>query len=67
MRLKRAGITPIFQRLDNAISKELIHCIERKRLKYQLAHAYDHRNNLAERAIQTFKAHFISLHTSGAA
>jgi hypothetical protein len=60
-RLKRAGITPILQRLDNEISKELIHCIERKQLKYQLAHAYDHRNNLAERAIQTFKAHFISV------
>jgi hypothetical protein len=29
--------------------------------KYQLAHAYDHRNNLAKRAIQTFKAHFISV------
>jgi hypothetical protein len=31
-RLTRAGITPILQRLDNEISKELIHCIERKLL-----------------------------------
>jgi hypothetical protein len=60
-KLKSAGIKPILQRLDNEVSKDLINCIEEKQITYQLATAYSHRNNLAERAIQTFKAHFISI------
>ena len=59
--LVQAGIKPVIQRLDNEISKELIKSIEAKDLQYQLATPYDHRNNLAERAIQTFKSHFISV------
>ena len=59
--LIRAGIRPIIQRLDNEVSKDLIKAIEDKKLKYQLATAYDHRNNYAERAIQTFKNHFTSI------
>ena len=59
--LKDAGITPILQRLDNEVSAELITAITEKNLKYQLANAHDHRHNYAERAIQTFKNHFISI------
>ena len=59
--LKKAGIKPILHRLDNEVSKELIASIEEKDLKYQLATPHDHRNNYAERAIQTFKNHFISI------
>jgi len=59
--LEKAGIKPIIQRLDNEASKELIKAIEKKKLQYQLATPYDHRNNFAERAIQTFKSHFISI------
>ena len=59
--LEKAGIRPIIQRLDNEASKELIKAIEKKKLKYQLATPYDYRNNYAERAIQTFKDHFISM------
>ncbi len=59
--LKKAGIIPTLQRLDNEVSKELIASIESKHLEYQLANAHDHRHNLAERAIRTFKSHFISI------
>ena len=56
-----AGITPILLCLDNDISSDLVAAIHSKTLKYQLANAYDHRHNLAKRAVQTFKAHFISI------
>ena len=59
-RLIKAGVKPIIQRLDNEASKALIHAIEKKNLKYQLASPHDHRLNPAERAIQSFKNHFIS-------
>ncbi len=59
--LKKAGIIPTLQRLDNEVSKELIASIESKHVEYQLANAHDHRHNLAERAICTFKSHFISI------
>ena len=60
-RITAAGITPILLRLDNEISSDLIAAINSKNFKYQLNKAYDHRHNLAERAIQTFKAQFISI------
>ena len=46
-----AGIQPELQRLDNEISKELIASIKEKNLKHQISTAYDHCQNLAERAI----------------
>ena len=48
------------QRIDNEVSKILIESIESKGLKYQLASPHDHRLNPAERAVQTWKNHFIS-------
>ena len=47
-------------KLDNETSKDLIESIEEKGLEYQLAPPHDHRQNPAERAIRTFKNHFIA-------
>ena len=52
--LQEANITPILHRLDNEVSDDLIEAIKKKKLKYQIVTAYDHRQNLAERAIQTY-------------
>ena len=59
--LTEAGITPILQYLDNETSKELIASIKRNNLKYQLAAPHDHRLNPTERAVSTFKNHFIAI------
>ena len=60
-KLKEAGVTPILQYLDNETSKELIASIKRKNLKFQLAAPHDHQLNPAERAVSTFKNHFIAI------
>jgi hypothetical protein len=59
--LRKAGINPVLHQLDNETSKDLIKEIENKGLKYQIALPGDHRLNHAERAIQTFKNHFIAI------
>ena len=59
-RLVKSGVVPILQRLDNEASKIMIRAIEERKLEYQLASPHDHRLNPAERAIQTWKNHFIS-------
>ena len=51
--LKKAGIVPVIQRIDNEVSKILIESIEEKNIQYQLASPHNHRLNPAERAIQT--------------
>ena len=58
-RLTKAGIIHIIQRLDNEVSQIMITAIEEKKLTYQLASPHDHQLNPAERAIQTWKNHFI--------
>ena len=58
-KLIEAGITPILQSLDNETSKELIAEIKKNNLKYQLAAPHDHQLNPAEKAVSTFKHHFI--------
>ena len=47
--------------LDNKVSKDRIAHIEAEQLMYQLASPGDHCTNPAERAIQTFKNHFIGI------
>ena len=47
--------------LDNEISCEFKSVVENRQLTYQLVPPNDHRRNRAERAIQTFKAHFVSI------
>jgi hypothetical protein len=59
--LKKAGINPVLNRLDNETSKDLIKEIEKKGMDYQITAPGDHQLNHAERAIQTFKNHFIAV------
>ena len=47
--------------MDNETSKDLIKTINDKNLTYQVASPGDHRLLSVERAIQTFKNHFISI------
>jgi len=55
------GSTPVLQKMDNEASAALQSKIHQKGLKLQLAPPDDHRTNPAERAIQTFKNHFIAI------
>ena len=59
--LTKARITPILQYLDNETSIELIASIKKENLKFQLAAPHDHQFNPAERAVSTFKNHFIAI------
>jgi hypothetical protein len=59
-KLKKRGFEAQVLQLDNEISKELIIAIKNEGLQYQIASPGDHRLNDAERAVQTFKARFIS-------
>ena len=59
-KLKAANITPVLHRLDKEISGELIASIKKTKMKYQIVTSHDHRQNLAERAIQTYKSFLIS-------
>jgi hypothetical protein len=59
--IQEAGINPLLHRLDNETSKELIEEIKNIELRYQIASPGDHQLNHAERAIQTFKNHFIAI------
>ena len=46
--------------LDNEISQDLINDFKLKNADYQLVAPHKHRNNIAERAMQTCKSHFKS-------
>ena len=59
--LVRCGFEPVLQRLDHETSVDLIHEIEAKGLDYELAPPGNHRQNPAERAIQSYKSHLISI------
>ena len=60
-RMKKAGIQPKIHILDNEISAEFKNAIEANGMSYQLVPPNDHRRNIAEKAIQVFKDHFISV------
>ena len=60
-RLNKSGIQPKMHILDNECSELLKTAITNNDMDYQLVPPHNHRRNLAERAIQTFKAHFISI------
>ena len=47
--------------LDNGISAEYKDTIAKNQMKFQLVPPHDHRRNIAEKAIQVFKDHFISV------
>ena len=60
-RLNSAGIFPKLHILDNECSTELKTVIKNNKMTFQLVPLHDHRRNIAEKAIQTFKDHFISI------
>ena len=47
--------------MDNEASEALKQCIRQKGIEVKLVPPGNHRRNIAERAIQTFKAHFIAI------
>ena len=59
-RMKACGIVPTCQVLDNEASKQYKQAIKESNMDYQLVPPDDHRRNIAEKAIQTWKDHFIS-------
>jgi hypothetical protein len=58
--LVERGFKPQLQKLDNEASKALKRSIRDKGIDYQLVPPHAHRRNAAERAIRTFKNHFIA-------
>ena len=58
--LTRRGFKPCLQTLDNEISDIMKEYMTDEDIAFQLTPVGLHRRNLAERAIQTFKAHFIA-------
>ena len=60
-RLHACGIFPTKQVLDNEISKEYKEAIASFGIAYELVPPHNHERNKAERAIQTFKNHFVSI------
>ena len=60
-RMKVQGITPSHQVLDNEISAAYRAEIQATGMTYQLVTPDDHCRNIAEKAIQTFKNHFVSI------
>lgn len=55
------GFTPNHQRLDNEASTAYKSNLRRKGIDFQLVPPHNHRRNAAERAIQTFKNHFVAI------
>jgi hypothetical protein len=59
--LTAKGLKPTFQTMDNEASTALKHFLHSKYIEFQLVAPHVHRKNAAERAIQTFKNHFIAM------
>jgi hypothetical protein len=55
------GCQPKLQRMDNEASAALKRTIREKDMEYQIAPPHMHRRLAAERAIQTFKNHFVAI------
>ena len=53
-----AGVKPNTWVMDNETSKQLKNALKKEKMSHQFVHAYSHRSNAAERAIQTWKNHF---------
>ena len=58
--LKEAGLTPKLHRLDNECPTTLKFYMKKENISYQLVPPHIHRRNTAEKAISTFKDHFIA-------
>ena len=59
--LHSAGIKPKRYILDNECSKDFEQTIIKNQMTYQLVPPNDHQRHCTEKAIQMFKAHFISI------
>ena len=55
------GLKPKFEILDNACSRDLVKLMTKNDIAFQLVPPHLHRANAAERAIRTWKNHFISI------
>jgi hypothetical protein len=60
-RLKTAEIEPQWHVLQNECSAEFKDTIKKINMTFQLVPPHDHCQNIAEKGIQTFKAHFIAI------
>ena len=60
-RLHSYKIFPKKHILDNEISDDLKAVIKLNKLEYELVPPHDHRRNIAEKGIQTYKSHLISI------
>jgi hypothetical protein len=58
--LHRRGFQPKLHKMDNEISDLMKEYLQKERINFELTPTGLHRRNLAERAIQTFKNHFIA-------
>jgi hypothetical protein len=58
-RLEEKVFEPKLHILDNAISREIKQAIKDNDMEYQLVPPHDHRQNVAENAIQVFKDRFV--------
>jgi hypothetical protein len=59
--LRTAGIVPKLHILDNECSQDFKDTIHTNKMMFQLVSPHNHWKNLAEKAIQTFKDHFIAI------
>jgi hypothetical protein len=55
------GFTPKYQRLDNKTLAAFKSNLRLKGINFQLVPPHNHCQNAAERAIQTFKNHFVAI------
>ena len=58
--LKEKGYTPTFNVTDNQATKPIKKFLKTENCEWQFVEPSNHRANAAERAIQTYKNHFIS-------
>ena len=65
--MKQQGITPAHQVLENKISQTYKDKIRESGMLYQLVPPDDHCQNISERAIQTWKNHFVGVLSGEAA
>ena len=61
MRLSDVGAAPTLHVMDNEASTAFQRAVTSNKCKLQLVPPHVHRRNAAERAIRTFKAHFLSI------
>jgi hypothetical protein len=59
--MRLAGLGLKIHKLDNKALEAFKQCIQEQQMQYKLVPLGNHHCNQAERVIQTFKAHFISI------